>query len=70
LLACGTLLGVIGAWLAGRAMRIVLYHVPPLNLTILAGAAGVIGVVCLAACLLPSQRAARISPTETLAEEQ
>jgi ABC-type antimicrobial peptide transport system permease subunit len=69
LLAGGTLLGVIGASMAGRAMRTVLFHVPPLNLAILAGAACVTGVVCLAACLLPSERAARISPMEALTEE-
>jgi len=69
LLAGGTLLGSLGAWQAGRAMRTVLFHVPPLDLSILAGAACVTAVVCLAACLLPSQRAARISPTETLSEE-
>ena len=69
LFAGGTLLGLLGAWQAGRAMRTVLFHVPPLDLAILAGAASVTGVVCLAACLLPSQRAARISPMETLAEE-
>ena len=69
LLTGGTLLGLIGAWQAGRVMRTVLFHVPPLNLPILAGAACVTGVVCLAACLLPAQRAARISPMETLTEE-
>jgi ABC-type antimicrobial peptide transport system permease subunit len=69
LLAFGTILGVIGAWQAGRAMRTVLFHIPPLSLTILAAAACVIAVVGLAACLVPSQRAARISPTEALAEE-
>ena len=69
LLASGTILGVIGAWLTGRAMQAVLFHVPPLNLAILAGAACVMGVVSLAACLLPSQRAARISPMEALAEQ-
>jgi len=69
LLAGGTLLGAVGALLAGRAMQAVLFHVPALNLAILAGAAGVTGVVCLAACLLPSQRAARISPMEALTEE-
>ncbi|HMI50538.1 MAG TPA: ABC transporter permease [Candidatus Saccharimonadales bacterium] len=69
LLAYGTFLGLIGAWQAGRAMRTVLFQVPALSVTILAGAACVIGVVCLAACLLPSQRAARISPSEALAEE-
>ncbi len=69
LLAGGTLLGLIGAWQSGRAMRVVLFRVPSLDVPILAGAAFVTGVVCLAACLLPSQRAARISPMETLAEE-
>lgn len=69
LLAAGTLLGLIGAWQSGRAMRAVLFQVPPLDLPILAVAACVMGAVCLAACLLPSQRAARISAIETLAEE-
>lgn len=69
LLTGGTLLGLLGAWQAGRAMRSVLFHVPPLDLSILAGVACMMAVVCLAACLLPSQRAARISPMEALAEE-
>jgi predicted permease len=69
LLAGGTILGVIGAWLTGQAMQAVLFHVPALNLAILVGAWFLMGVVSLVACLLPSQRAARISPTEALAEE-
>jgi putative ABC transport system permease protein len=69
LLAGGIVLGVIGAWLAGRAMQTVLFHVPALNLITLAGAAGIMAAVSLAACLLPSQRAARISPMEALADQ-
>jgi predicted permease len=69
LLAGGTVLGVIGAWLTGQTMKAVLFHVSALNLTILGGTAGVMGLVSLVACLLPSQRAARISPMEALAEE-
>lgn len=69
LLTAGTLLGLLGAWQAGRAMNTVLFHVQPLNLPILASAACVMGLVCFAACLLPSQRAARVSPMEALAEE-
>ena len=69
LLACGMLLGFAGAWAAGRAMGTVLYHVLAHDLSILAGAAGVMCFVSLAACLVPSQRAARISPMESLAEE-
>jgi predicted permease len=68
LFAGGTLLGLIGAWQASRAMGSVLFHVQPLNLPILAGATFVMGVVCFAACLLPSQRAARVSPIEALTE--
>jgi predicted permease len=69
LLAGGTMLGAIGAWLAGRAMQAVLFHVPALSPAILAGTGCVLGLVSLVACLLPSQRAARISPMEALAEE-
>src|SRR6202030_344394 len=69
LLAGGVILGVIGACLTGQAMQAVLFHVPAFNLAILAGAVLVMGLVSLAACLLPSQRAARISPMEALAEE-
>jgi predicted permease len=69
LLAAGTVLGLIGAWQAGRAMRSLLFQVPPLNVAVLAAAACVTAAVCLAACLLPSQRAAQISPMEALAEE-
>ena len=69
LLAGGTALGFIGAWLTGQAMQAVLFHVPALNLAILAGAMCVMGLVSLAACLLPSHRAARISPMDALAEE-
>jgi len=69
LLIAGTVLGLIGAWQAGRAMRSLLFQVPPLNVAVLAAAACVTAAVCLAACLLPSQRAAQISPMEALAEE-
>ena len=69
LLATGTILGVIGAWLTGRAMQAVLFHVPALDLPILVGSLCVMGFVSLAACLLPSQRAAQLSPMEALAEE-
>ncbi len=68
LLAAGTILGAIGASLTGQAMRALLFQVPPLHLVIFGAAAGVIGVVSLVACLLPSHRAARTSPMEALAD--
>lgn len=69
LLTAGTVLGLIGAWEAGRAMRSLLFHVPSLDVAVLAAAACVTAAVCFAACLLPSQRASRISPMEALAQE-
>jgi predicted permease len=68
LLAYGVVLGGIGAWLAGRAMQTVLFHVLPFDPGILSGAAGIMGLVSIAACLLPSYRAARTSPMEALRE--
>jgi len=68
LLANGTVLGVFGAWLTGQAMQAVLFHVPAFHLATVAGTAGILGVVSLFACLLPSQRAARISPMVVLSE--
>jgi ABC-type lipoprotein release transport system permease subunit len=58
----------MGAWLTGKAMQTLLFQVSPLHLATLAGAVGIIAVVSLIACLLPSQRATRISPVEALAE--
>ena len=69
LLAGGTLLGVIGAWLTGQAMQGILFRVPALNPSVLATAGCVMTLLTLAACLLPSHRAAHISPVEALAEE-
>ena len=62
----GGALGLAGAWLAGRAMQAVLYQVPQIDLRVLAGAATVLAVASLGACLLPSWRAARISPMRAL----
>jgi predicted permease len=66
LLAYGMTLGGIGAWLAGRAMQAVLFHVPAFNMTVLGISGGVIGSVSIFACLLPSHRAARTSPVDAL----
>jgi ABC-type antimicrobial peptide transport system permease subunit len=68
LLASGIGLGFVGAWLAGRAMQAVLFHVPALDWMTLASTAVVMGVVSLVACLLPTRRASRISPIEALGD--
>lgn len=68
LLLGGTILGSLGAWLAGTAMKGLLYDVPPLHPSILGIAALVMLVATLSACLVPSHRAARVSPAEALSE--
>jgi ABC-type antimicrobial peptide transport system permease subunit len=69
LLAGGTVLGVIGAGLAGRAMQSFLFDVPVLHLATLAGTAAIMTVVSLLACLLPTVRASRVDPMEALRDE-
>ncbi len=69
LLAAGAVLGIMGAVLSGQAMRKLLFHVPPLSIATIAGATGIISVVTLLACLLPSHRASRISPIDALTEQ-
>lgn len=69
LLGAAMLFGVLGAWLTGGAIQAMLFHVPALDWATLGGAAGIMGAVSIAACLVPAQRAARVSPMEALAEE-
>jgi len=66
LFVSGAAMGVLGAWLAGRTMATVLFQVPSLDLASLTQASVVMGVVCIAACLLPARRAARTSPLDAL----
>lgn len=65
----GTAIGLLGVWLASRALQSVLFQVPALHMATLATTAAVLGTVSLAACLLPSHRAARISPMEAMTNE-
>jgi predicted permease len=69
LLAGGTILGLAAAWMTGQAMRAVLFDVPAHSPAILAGSAAIVAACSLAACLLPSRRAARISPMQALADQ-
>lgn len=69
LLVTGTLLGIFGTWLAGRAMNAILFRMPALDGPTLAITAGLLATVSLIACLLPSHRAARISPMAAMIEE-
>ena len=69
LLAAGTILGLIGAWMAGRAMQSVLFDVPTLHVATLLGTALVMTAVSLAACLVPARRATKVDPIQALRTE-
>jgi predicted permease len=69
LLAAGTILGLIGAWLAGRAMQSILFDVPTLHVATLFGTALVMTAVSLVACLIPARRATKVDPIEALRAE-
>jgi putative ABC transport system permease protein len=69
LLVGGTILGLLGAWLAGRAMQSVLFDMPTLPLTILLGTALVMTAVSLVACLIPARSATKVDPMIALRYE-
>jgi predicted permease len=69
LLAAGILLGVMGAWAAGKGMEGVLFGVPKLHFATLLGTALVMTAVSLVACLIPVRRASRVDPMIALRAE-
>ncbi len=69
LLAAGTILGLVGAWLSGRAMQSVLFDVPTLPIATLLGTALVMTTVSLVASLIPARRATKVDPMIALRTE-
>ncbi|MFL6537877.1 MAG: ABC transporter permease [Chthoniobacterales bacterium] len=69
LLIAGTLLGLLGAWLAGRAIQSVLFGVPAFHLATLLATAFIMSAVSLIACMLPARRAMSVNPIEALRAE-
>jgi hypothetical protein len=69
LLVAGTILGVLGTWLAGRFMRSILFEVPALHVATLTGTAVVMGLVSIVACMIPARRAAKVDPLIALRSE-
>jgi putative ABC transport system permease protein len=65
----GIAAGLIGAFVIGRLLSNQLYGVGSADPTVLAGVVVVLMLVALTACLLPSLRAARVSPMEALRDE-
>ena len=69
LVAIGLTAGLLGAFVAGRALRSVLYDVVPLDPAALISALLTLSLVALIACFLPARRASRVDPIEALRTE-
>src|SRR6266478_703192 len=61
--------GLLGAFVASRALRSVLYNVAPLDPAALISALVTLSLVALIACFLPARRASRVDPIEALRAE-
>ena len=69
LLGIGLAVGVLGALMASRLMRGLLFGVAPHDPATLAGVTVIIAAVGVAACWLPAARAARVDPAVALRAE-
>src|ERR1051325_7030259 len=65
----GLLVGGVGAWMASRYLRALLYEVQPMDPVAAAGAVAVIAMIALVACLIPARRAVRVDPMTALRAE-
>jgi len=61
-------IGLVGAWMVGRAMQNVLFGVGAIHAGVFAATGGIMLIVVLLAVYLPSRRAAEVSPLEALRE--
>jgi len=69
LLAAGTILGLIGAWFAGKAMQSVLFGVATLHFAALLVTVLAMTAVSLVACFIPARRATLVDPVQALRAE-
>ncbi len=69
MLALGLGIGVVGTFVASRAMRNLLYGVQPMDPMVLTVVAAVLTGVALVAAAVPARRAQRIDPAVALAAE-
>lgn len=69
LVGTGLAAGLIGAFIASRALTSVLYNVTPLDPAALISALLMLSLVALIACFLPARRASLVDPIEALRME-
>jgi putative ABC transport system permease protein len=66
LAGAGLVMGLLGAWLVGRAMQSLLYGIGALDVRAFAAVAAVLLASALAACYLPALRATSVDPMAAL----
>lgn len=69
LLLVAAIIGTVGAWFAGRAMKSVLFEVSSFPIEIWGGTAIALTCVTFLACFLPARRASRVDPVVALKSE-
>src|SRR6185369_11014446 len=67
--AIGTVLGAIGAYFVGRAMKGMVYNVGTMDPLAFSAVALTLLVAALLACLVPARRAASVDPMVALRQE-
>jgi ABC-type antimicrobial peptide transport system permease subunit len=66
LTAIGIAIGLVGAFIASRALMTLLFGISPLDAVTYVAVAGLLASVSLVACGMPAWRAARVHPTIAL----
>jgi putative ABC transport system permease protein len=65
----GGAIGLLGAYLVGRAMQTTLFGVPPFDLRAFGAVFALLLCAAWIACLVPAWRAGRVEPLEALRHE-
>ena len=65
----GSAVGLMGAFLMGRAMQSMLYGVGAMDFSAFSAAAFLLLIAALLACFVPARRAASADPMQTLRAE-
>lgn len=65
----GIAIAIPASWALGRLIENQLYGVRPMDAITIAGAAVVLGLVCLVASAVPARKAGSVSPLDALRSE-
>ena len=69
LIGIGLVFGIVGAALAARALKGLLFGVQPTDPVLFAAVTIVTGVIALLACIEPARRATRVDPIRVLTQQ-